>query len=216
VFSLTELRGQSSLLHKSGTIELNTEYCTRKKPVWLVMLKLLGVIAMVALGVAIALPTLLELRFTLVESAAIIAGAMLVYTGIAFFVRPEPNTDNLGFGGGMMNDPFQTSDNVNRFLWRLHCALGPGRFTAETLLDLCALLGLAKTEEAHDAASDGYVAILGASGAAAFDATRPLAPLDPNRLAQSSGNFVAGQIQLDSQRFFAPPSSAPGNQPVKV
>ena len=46
------------------------------------------------------------------------AGGMLIYTGIAFFFRPEPNTDNLGWGGGLGNDPFQTSDNVNRFLWK--------------------------------------------------------------------------------------------------
>ena len=44
------------------------------------------------------------------------------------------------------------------------------------------------------------------SPAGSFDATRPIPPLDPNRFAQSSGNFVAGQIQLDSQRFFSAPS----------
>ena len=37
MFSVTEMRGQSSLLHKSGSIEFNTEYCTRKKPAWLVL-----------------------------------------------------------------------------------------------------------------------------------------------------------------------------------
>ena len=37
--------------------------------------------------------------------------------------------------------------------------------------------------------------------ALSFDATRPIEPLDASRFAQTSGNFVAGQIQLDSQRF---------------
>ena len=53
MFSLFEVQGQSSLLHKSGTVEINTEYRTEKKPVWLVLLKLLGVAAMVAVGAAI-------------------------------------------------------------------------------------------------------------------------------------------------------------------
>jgi len=61
--------------------------------VWLVLLKLLGVAAMVAVGAAIALPTLLELRFPLWQAAAITAGGMLVYTGIAFsFARNRTQT----------------------------------------------------------------------------------------------------------------------------
>jgi hypothetical protein len=210
MFSLLEFQGQSSLLHKSGTVEINTEYQTHKKPVWLVLLKVLGTLAMVAVGAAIAVPTLLEFKFPVWQAAVITAGGMLVYTGIAFFFRPEPNTDNLGFGGGMANDPFQASDNVNRFRWRLHCVLGPGRFTAETLLDVCMLLGIAKGDEAEVAADDPgpNFAAMRSSSVGSFDATQPIPPLDPNRFAQSSGNFVAGQIQLDSQRFFSAPVPA--------
>jgi hypothetical protein len=199
MFSLTEFQGQSGLLHKSGTIEINTEYCGRKKPAWLVLLKLLGVAAMVAVGAAIAMPTLLELKLPMVQAVAITLGGMMIYTGVAFFLRPEPNTDNLGWGGGMMNDPFQCSDNVNRFLWRAHCMLGPGRFTAETLLDLCMLLGIAKGDEADSPAA---IATIGAAPGAAglepgllssFDATRPIAPLDPRRFAQSNSPVPNGR-----------------------
>jgi hypothetical protein len=207
MFSLLEFQGQSSLLHKSGTVEFNTEYHTQKKPVWLVLLKVLGTLAMVAVGAAIAVPSLLELKFPVWQAGVITAGGMLVYTGIAFFFRPEPNTDNLGFGGGMANDPFQASDNVNRFLWRLHCVLGPGRFTAETLLDVCVLIGIAKGDEVagvEDEQRPSFAGLRTSSGGT-FDATQPIPPLDPNRFAQSSGNFVAGQIQLDSQRFFSAP-----------
>jgi|EndMetStandDraft_3_1072993.scaffolds.fasta_scaffold274698_2 hypothetical protein len=204
MFSLLEFQGQSSQLHKSGTIEINTEYHAARKPIWLIALKLLGVAAMVGVGAAIAIPTLLELNFPLWQAIVITAGGMMVYTGIAFFFRPDPNTDNLGWGGGGMNDPFQYSDNINRFLWRAHCVLGPGRFTAETLLDICAFFGIARSEDvASEPAHQGQ----GPAGPkigplpAAFDATRPIAPLDPNRFAQSSGNFVVSQIQMDSQRF---------------
>lgn len=219
MFSLTEFQGQSGLLHKSGTIELNTQYHTGKKPVWLVALKLLGVAAMVAVGAAILVPTLLEMQFPLWQAVLITAGAMTVYTGIAFFLRPEPNTDNMGWGGGMMNDPFQCSDNVNRFLWRLHCVLGPGRFTAETFLDLCALVGLNRGIEARNQERLAEISAVTAPTRTfgAFDATQPIPPLDPNRFAQSSANFVAGQIQLDTQRFLSNSTPiASGNQPAKA
>jgi hypothetical protein len=128
---------------------------------------------------------------------------MLVYTGISFFFRPEPDTDNVGHG-------------VNRFLWRLHCVLGPGRFTSETLLDACLLLGIVKSEETLNAPGGGEPSFGALRAAGAFDATQPITPLDPSRFAQSSGNFVAGQIQLDSQRFFSSAATAGEGRPAKA
>lgn len=203
MFSMLEFQAQSST-DKSGTVEIVTEYHAAKKPAWLVLLKLLGVAAMVAVGAAIAVPTLLELKLPLWQAIVITVGVMMVYTGLAFFFRPEPNTDNLGIAGGGMNDPFQYSDNINRFLWKAHCVLGPGRFTAETLLDLCILVGIAGGEEVLPASTHSPLDLpVPKAGPmpSAFDATRPIAPLDPNRFAQSSGNFVVSQIQMDSQRF---------------
>jgi hypothetical protein len=198
MFSLAEMKGQSSLQQKGGTIEFNIDCYRHRRPAWLVMLKLLGVLAMIAVGTAIALPTLLEFEYPMWQAVAITAGGMLAYTAIAFFVRPEANTDNVG-------------DGINKILWRAHCALGPGRFTAETLLDLCVLIGVVNNEEViGEAASTSPLPNCGdtASGMA-FDATRPIAPLDPNRFAQSSANFVAGQIQLDSQKYFGSSTQTP-------
>src|SRR5262245_9719047 len=142
MISLGEVQGQSSLLHKSGTIEINTGFSREKKPAWLITLKLLGTAAMIAVGYGIAMPTLLEFNFPIWQAVLITAVVMAVYTVLAFYFRPEPNTDNMGIAGGLVNNPFQTSDNVNRFLWRLSCCLGPGRFTAETVLDTCVFFGL--------------------------------------------------------------------------
>lgn len=132
-----------------GTIEINDQYVTLRKPVWLVLLKLLGLAVMVAVAVGIAYPSLRQ-ALPAVQSAAVIAGAILIYSGLAFFFRPEPNTDNLGYCGGGMNDPTKISDDLNRGLLDLHMVLGPGRFAAETLLDLCVLLGIAGGEEVLD------------------------------------------------------------------
>jgi hypothetical protein len=180
-----------------------------RKNHWLVLLKLLGVAAMIAVGAAIAIPTLLGFEFPLWHAIAITAGGMVVYTGISFFLRPEANTDNLGWGGGMANDPFQSSDNVNRFLWKLHCALGPGRFTAATLLDLCALVSLAKEEEvvldetAGQLASFGPARVNGKRGPAlrrvAADCAARSEPL-----RALVGQLGDREIQRDSQRFYIP------------
>lgn len=129
-----------------GTIEVNTTYVTRRKPAWLVLLKLLGLGVMIAVAVGIAYPSLRQVLPPL-QSAAVIAGAILIYAGLAFFLRPEPCEENLGFSGGMYDDPYKYSDNINRSLLSMHCYLGPGRYAAETLLDACVLLGLAGGEE---------------------------------------------------------------------
>ncbi|WP_254512193.1 hypothetical protein [Anatilimnocola floriformis] len=132
-----------------GTIEINDTYVTRRKPAWLVLLKLTGLAAMIAMAVGIAYPSLRQ-ALPAVQSAAVIAGAILIYSGLAFFFRPEPNTDNLGYCGGMRDNPWKLSDDFNRGLLDLHMVLGPGRYASETLLDLCVLVGIAGGEEVID------------------------------------------------------------------
>jgi len=48
------------------------------------------------------------------EAIGLTTAAMVSYTVIAFYFRPEPNTDNRACRG-VINDPFQSSDNVNPF-----------------------------------------------------------------------------------------------------
>jgi hypothetical protein len=134
-----EITGERTNPQKAGGVQINTFYETKKKPAWLVLCKLLGMTAMVAIGFYFLLPII---PLPLWQSIAAASGVILIYVGLAFFVRPEPNRDNMGWMGGFMNDPTQYSDNVNRALWNAHCLLGPGRFIAESILDCCTLLGL--------------------------------------------------------------------------
>ena len=70
--------GQSCLPHKSGTIEFSAEYHARRKPVWLVLLKILGSLAMIAVAAVIAIPSLVELEYPLWQAIAITVGGMAV------------------------------------------------------------------------------------------------------------------------------------------
>ena len=104
-----------------------------------------------------------------------------------------------------MNDPFQNSDNVNRFLWAAELLLGAGPVrTAETVLDVCVLAGILKTGdeavEKPQPVQTKAVAADVAPGAATADATRPIAPLDPESVGEIVGQF---RRRADSARHAA-------------
>lgn len=180
MYSFTEFQGQSSL-DKHGGIRLNTTYQTVKKPVWLVLLKLAVLMGMVAIAAAVITPILAQ-WLPMWKATLATIGSLLIYIGIAFFFRPEANTDNMGWGGGFGNDPFQYSDNINRFLFKLHMLLGPGRFAAETMLDSCALIGLAKGPEViEEEESPPAVLIDPAAYSQAAQQVAPL-PMEPTPL----------------------------------
>lgn len=60
------------------------------------------------------------------------------YLGIAWLIRPRPDMSNLGWGGGLIDDPFRYSDDLNRNLLFFSLLLMPGRFVAECLVDAIA------------------------------------------------------------------------------
>jgi len=70
------------------------------------------------------------------KSIAVAALITVAYLAGAYFIHPEPDTSNLGWLGGLMNNPFSYSDDHNRFLLFLQIFLWPGRFLAESLVDL--------------------------------------------------------------------------------
>jgi hypothetical protein len=136
-----EIFGESTDPQPMGSIGASSQYSQQKRPA-LVLLKFLGAAILVTVGYAMTVPFLPMLPLPLWQSVMLVTGAMLVYVGVAFFLRPEPNGDNMGWCGGMVDDPFHYSDDVNRLLFGLQMLLGPGRFVAETMLDICTLFGL--------------------------------------------------------------------------
>jgi hypothetical protein len=195
MFSFTEFRGQSSL-DKHGSVEIHSEFFRRKRPAWLVLLKILGVAAMVAVGFTIALLTLKEQApdFPRWKAIAITSAVMIVYTAVAYFIRPEANGDNMGWFGGSTNDPTQYSDNINRLLWKAHMVLGPGRFTAETLLDTCVLVGLIHGEDVVD--ESGQPEYTGSSPEDIFAAATKPPPPSGQQPSSPPG------MKLDSWKYF--------------
>jgi hypothetical protein len=94
--------------------------------------------------VLFALPLLWGLALPMIplpawQSACLLVGGTLIYTAIGYLVRPEPNFDNVGLGGGLIDHPGRYSDDINRELIGANMLLGPGRFIAESLVDFVLL-----------------------------------------------------------------------------
>lgn len=197
MFSFTEFQGQSSL-DKHGKVEIQSDFFRLKRPAWLVALKLVGVLAMVAVGFALTLPLIQEHCPQLPQWKAIvgISAAMILYTAVAYFVRPETNGDNLGWLGGSMNDPTQYSDNINRLLWNAHMALGPGRYTAESLVDACILVGLVEGADPSDHEELPF------SGASPEDILASSTGEDAPRVYTSGVPDMHAAVKLDSWKYF--------------
>jgi hypothetical protein len=70
---------------------------------------------------------------------------LAVYLVAGYFLHPEPDASNVGWFGGLFDHPFRWSDDFNRFLVFGLVILWPGRFVAESLVELVGLLVHART-----------------------------------------------------------------------
>ena len=58
------------------------------------------------------------------------------YLVFSYRVKPRPDTENIGWFGGMVDNPLRYSDDINRFLWFLRMVLTPGRLVGIGLVDM--------------------------------------------------------------------------------
>ena len=80
-----------------------------------------------------------------IAAFAVVAG---LYLALGYGVHPDPDMSNLGWLGGLVNDPIHYTDNVNRQLLALLLILLPGRFLSESLVDIVGLVWTRKHPDA--------------------------------------------------------------------
>jgi hypothetical protein len=89
------------------------------------------------------------LILVLVEAALIGSGSgaavpvdivLVIYLLIAYFVKSEPNTGDMGIAGGLIDHPFKYTDDINRSLFWLKIALAPGRFISGSIVNFARML----------------------------------------------------------------------------
>lgn len=69
-----------------------------------------------------------------IKDILLFIAAMVVYSSIGYFILPKPDYTNVGWLGGILNNPFRISDNVNRLLVFVMVLLIPGRLISTTIL----------------------------------------------------------------------------------
>lgn len=180
--------------NRAGTIELKQGYVAKRKPFWLVLLKLSIInVAIVSIAVAIVYTLELPVLPVLASTAAFFA----IYCLAAFFLRPKPNTDNLGWAGGLIDDPFQYNDDINRCLIQLNVFLAPGRFITGAWVDAAVYCGLVKPRSVRQ-----NEMVLAEQEQARYekDYAERVADVE-QRLAVRREGKPSGVIELDSAKY---------------
>jgi hypothetical protein len=75
-----------------------------------------------------------------------VAGALVAYIVIATILRPKPDMKNMGFAGGLIDNPFRYSDDLNRGLMWLAILFWPGRFLGNGVVDMYRWLAAGEEE----------------------------------------------------------------------
>lgn len=59
---------------------------------------------------------------------------MALYSAAGYFILPKPDYSNMGWFGGIFDNPFKVSDDINRMLVFVMIILMPGRLISTTVL----------------------------------------------------------------------------------
>jgi uncharacterized membrane protein len=62
--------------------------------------------------------------------------ALFAYLVAGYVIALRPDYDDVGWLGGLVNNPFRLTDNFNRWLVFLNAVLLPGRFVSTGIRDL--------------------------------------------------------------------------------
>jgi hypothetical protein len=65
---------------------------------------------------------------------------LTIYCFAGYLIMPKPDYSNMGWAGGLLDNPFRFSDDINRMLFGLKVLLYPGRFVAVTLVQTFLLI----------------------------------------------------------------------------
>ncbi len=69
-----------------------------------------------------------------VKDVMVFIGVIFLYCVISYYIVPKPDYSNVGWFGGLVDNPFRYSDDLNRILILFMVILYPGRFLAQTMV----------------------------------------------------------------------------------
>ena len=119
-----------------GSIE-SGKFDIPERPKWLIIVRFIISIAIIGGIYYLANNHISTITF---KTFGITTGVLIVYCVISFFVRQAPDTSNMGWAGGLIDNPLRISDDLNRNLVFLKIVLMPGLFIAESVLQQIKML----------------------------------------------------------------------------
>jgi hypothetical protein len=123
---LVKFKSETSKPGKSGTIDISKR--TREKHLGILIIKTFLSLAIIVGFYYIAFGTSFQIKEILTFIAS-----MIIYCTAGYYIMPKPDYSNLGWLGGLINNPFRISDNFNRILVFIKVILLPGRLISITV-----------------------------------------------------------------------------------
>lgn len=133
IMGLIEFIGELIRPGKIGTVDITKR--EKEKRIGMLIVKTILSIAIVT----VLYYLIFAISFNIKELIVFIA-VMVVYSVAGYFILPKPDYSNVGWLGGVFNNPFRISDNVNRMLFFIMVILMPGRLISTTVLSWIELL----------------------------------------------------------------------------
>jgi hypothetical protein len=81
-----------------------------------------------SVGAGLGVLALLIWLASYAENKTIAFVALIIYLVASYLVTPKADLSNMGWFGGLLNNPFRISDNYNRLLFFASVILIPGKF----------------------------------------------------------------------------------------
>lgn len=134
--SFFEWIGESYNPGPTGSIENEASKPSKKSR----LVVIISFIISMTVIIWISLTFLGDLNYVELERVLVLIAVLLVYCSLGYLLNPKPNYDNVGWFGGMMDNPFRISDDFNRFLIFIKIFLWPGRFITASIVDFIVLI----------------------------------------------------------------------------
>jgi hypothetical protein len=124
---LMEFIGETIRPGKIGTVDMKKG--KKEKRIGILIIKTILSIAIVTFIYYMTI----GLSFHLKESLLFIA-ILTAYCIVGYFISPKPDYSNVGWFGGVFDNPFKISDDANRILFLSMLILMPGSLISSTIV----------------------------------------------------------------------------------
>jgi hypothetical protein len=140
---------------ETATVEYGRGYKSRA-PAAFKILKFLVFNGFVGIGLYYLYTEVLVVHFrdSLIQALGVTGSVLFLYVLLAYMFRPKLPADNMGWFGGLIDDPTRISDDYNRMVFFFSLLLLPGRLVGESIVDVWELVYDSLFERPEPVAND--------------------------------------------------------------